>query len=55
MKYYVVIWNYESSSTGTWYEVDHKKPIADELIRVIKENNVILFEGYTITFETRRT
>lgn len=34
------------------YEVDTRKPIADELIRVIKEEQLVFSEGDIVTFES---
>jgi hypothetical protein len=49
MKCYIVIKNSIGCDIAT-FEVDEKKPIANELIRVLKENFVILYEGDTIHF-----
>lgn len=49
---YIVIKNSFGCEIGV-HKVDTSKEIADELIRVIKENMLVFEEGDTITFESR--
>ena len=51
MKGYVVISNCYNSGADR-YEVDTDKPIAQELVRVLVENSIILYEDDKITFES---
>lgn len=49
MKCYVVIKNSMGCEIAS-FEVDERKPIANELIRVLKENQVVLYEDDKIEF-----
>jgi len=49
MKCYIIIKNSIGCELAT-FEVDEKKPIANELIRVIKKEQIFLCEGDTIHF-----
>jgi len=49
MKYYIVITNSVGCEIAS-FEVDGKKPIASELVRIIKEEYIFLCEGDKIEF-----
>jgi hypothetical protein len=47
---YVVVYNSCNSEIGR-YEIDSRRPVAEELVRIIKNTGMILYEGDTIKFE----